>query len=267
MPVLDVHIWYMTRQNYRDMQMGVLTSVFIPLFSKEYTVNLYGTVDNLVNTTCHANTPFASKKKTSISNTLLNRVKHTIKARIGNSGVYSIVCSRTYYDSIAGVSRRKTMKKSLRINFIKGGCGGSIDLCIHCPKVYIYGVSDRDLVSTTSFTGPKITLAGQADYSRFFPPNASSADILVLVYTASPLVSFEVNGGVADSIVSSFVSNSPYDIVWKHSILFPRLDYEMNRVYEIRVVNADREQAAQAFTLLKAERELQSLSVPRACML
>lgn len=110
----------MTRQNYHDMQMGVLTNVFIPVFSNEYTVNLYGTVDNLTNTTCHVLTPFASKMKTSISNTILNRVKYGIRARPGNSGVYSVICSRTYYDSIAGVSRQKILKKSLKINFIKG---------------------------------------------------------------------------------------------------------------------------------------------------
>ena len=121
MPELDIHMWYMTRQNYHDMRLGVLTNVFVPVFSTDYTINLYGTVDNLTNTTCHALTPFGNERKTSLSNALLNRVKYGIKARHANSGVYSIVCRRTYYDAIAGVMRRKILKKSLNINFIEGG--------------------------------------------------------------------------------------------------------------------------------------------------
>lgn len=99
-------------------------------------------------------------------------------------------------------------------------------------------------------------LEGQKNYVKYFPPNVTTATILIYVYTTSPLVSFKVNRidkKNSDVFFAPFVSNSPYDIIWKHSIRVPRLGYEENGVYEIEVLNEDGEKTTQRFTLLKAK--------------
>lgn len=95
---------------------------------------------------------------------------------------------------------------------------------------------------------------GQDGFVKHFPANATSAVILVVVYTTSPLLSFTVDGVTGDpaDMFTSFVSSSPYEIIWKHSIGLVRLDYRMNGVYRIQVANADGERASRLFTIHKA---------------
>lgn len=110
--------------------------------------------------------------------------------------------------------------------------------------------------------GPKILLEGQSDYVKYFPPNTSTAYILVHVYTTSPLTSFTVTSvtqrghdddNPSTPVFPSFVSNSPYEIVWRHNIRVPMPDLSANGVYEIEVVNQEREVASQTFRIHKAE--------------
>ena len=100
-------------------------------------------------------------------------------------------------------------------------------------------------------------MEGQRDYTKYFPPNTSSAYILVLVHTTSPLVSFTVTSvsrhHAPNLVLPSFVSNSPYEIVWRHSIRVPMPDLRANGVYQIEVVNRDRELATQRFKIHKAD--------------
>ena len=103
--------------------------------------------------------------------------------------------------------------------------------------------------------GPKILLEGQRDYVKYFPPNATSASIPVEVHTTSPLISFTVTSvsrGASDLVFPTFVSNSPYDVVWRHSIRVTTLTHRANGVYEIEVFNREMELATQRFTIHKA---------------
>ena len=90
---------------------------------------------------------------------------------------------------------------------------------------------------------------------KYFPANTTTVDISVMVYTTSPLVSFKVDGMArhkSAKMFTSFVSSSPYEIVWKHGIQLAKLTDEMNGVYRIRVVNKDKERASQDFVIHKA---------------
>lgn len=109
---------------------------------------------------------------------------------------------------------------------------------------------------TCSFAAPKILLAGQRDYIKYFPPNVLSAYILVHVHTTSPLVSFTVTSvsrGASDLVFPSFLSNSPYEILWQHSVRVAMRGYEANGLYQIEVFNREQQLATQRFTLLKAK--------------
>lgn len=100
-----------------------------------------------------------------------------------------------------------------------------------------------------------ITLEGQESYVKYFPANTTSAVIFFLVYTTSPLVSFEVDGvskHKSAEMFTSYVSSSPYEIVWKHSVSLARLDHRMNGVYRVEIANEDGERATQFFTIHKA---------------
>ena len=90
---------------------------------------------------------------------------------------------------------------------------------------------------------------------KYFPANTTSAVIPFLVYTTSPLLSFRVDGVSAPKtaeMFTSYVSSSPYEIIWRHNIRLARLNTGMNGVYQIRVVNKDGERANQIFTIHKA---------------
>ncbi len=92
---------------------------------------------------------------------------------------------------------------------------------------------------------------------KHFPPNATSSTILFLVYTTSPLLSFEVSGVTSHKssaeLFASFVSSSPYEIIWQHSVIVARLDYAMNGEYHVKITNEDGERAVQKFSILKAK--------------
>lgn len=99
-------------------------------------------------------------------------------------------------------------------------------------------------------------MEGQDDFVKRFPPDVTSADILVFVYTTSPLASFEVSRKgheISDRTFATFVSNSPYEIIWKQRIRVSRLHYDVNGLYQIKVANLDGESATQQFLLQKAK--------------
>lgn len=99
-------------------------------------------------------------------------------------------------------------------------------------------------------------MEGEKGFTKYFPANVTSADIVVRVYTTSPLTSFEVTQdgkSVSDRVITSFLSNSPFDIVWRHTIRLPSLNYRMNGAYMIKVKNEDGQTATQQFSILKAK--------------
>lgn len=119
-PELEIHTWYMTRENYHDMRIGKLTNVVVPLFEKEYTLNLYGTTDFPYNETCVVATPSGSNVSIQMEGKYFNRLKYPIAARAENSGVYSITCYIPHNDVVEGVSHILQVKKSFNITFIRG---------------------------------------------------------------------------------------------------------------------------------------------------
>lgn len=112
----------MTRENYRDMRMGQLVDVVIPLLrGHEYTLHLYGTVTKPYNSPkCRITAPSGDHSPVKITDRKLNRWKHPIIARLSNSGVYSVACSVPYTDKIEGGSHSLQIRKAMNITFIKG---------------------------------------------------------------------------------------------------------------------------------------------------
>ena len=85
---------------------------------------------------------------------------------------------------------------------------------------------------------------------------------MVIVYTTTPLVSFEVTRigkSISDRVFTSFLSHSPYEIVWKHNIRVSKLDYDTNGPYVIKIRNEDGDTAEQTFTIKKAKGTENSL--------
>lgn len=64
---------------------------------------------------------------------------------------------------------------------------------------------------------------------------------------------YRVGKKISDRIFPSFVSSSPYEIIWKHNITVAKLDYETNGDYKITLLNKDGERATQQFSILKAK--------------
>lgn len=223
-PQLEVHVWYMTRENYRDMYQGKTAKVIVPLLgTASYTLFLYGTLTKPHRPTCSVTLPSGNNVSVTIDDRRLNRLKYPVPAQHNSSGIYTLTCPVTHTNRIQRESHHVELIKSLNITFIKG---------------------------------PKIFLEGQEGYVKYFSANTTSSTILVRIYTASPLVSFEVSGlsqHKPATMFTSFVSNSPYEIVWLHSISVEQLDYQANGAYRITVINDDQEASTQQFTIHKAK--------------
>ena len=119
-------MWYMTKENYREMRLGKITQVFVPLFEEYYTLNLYGIINLPLEEKCTAITPSGDPVLIEITDIKLNRLEYPIAATEGNSGVYSLNCSIAFHDVVDGHKHTLVAIKSLNITFIRGG---SINVC------------------------------------------------------------------------------------------------------------------------------------------
>lgn len=113
-------MWYMTKENYRDMRQGKLARVFVPLLENNYTLHLYGSIDIPYNESCAVSTPSQGRHPVQLANRELNRFAYPITPAKQNSGVYSVSCSVMYNDSFEGHTHTLLLKKSLEIIFIQG---------------------------------------------------------------------------------------------------------------------------------------------------
>lgn len=119
-PELEVFVWYMTKENYREMRLGKTTEVFIPLFEEYYTLHLYGVINLPLEERCTVITPPGDQILIETTDTNLNRLEYPIAASEGTSGVYSVNCSIAYNDEVDGYKHTLVAKKSLNITFIRG---------------------------------------------------------------------------------------------------------------------------------------------------
>ena len=120
MPDLELHTWYMTKENYREMREGRLINLVVPLFGSAYKLFLYGTLELHTNESCEVIKPTGHRAAVDIHDKVLNRLKYPIYATELNSGVYSVSCTVMYHNAVEGHSHVMTIKKTLNVTFIRG---------------------------------------------------------------------------------------------------------------------------------------------------
>jgi len=128
--VLELHTWYMTKENYQEMREGKITEIMVPLLNRPYKLpivtSLYHGGSNRL-PKCYFKAPF---HKRSVQDRVRYRgyplvytYKNYVLSTRSNSGIYTVICKAKnwdYYADYTGKNWTVALHKRIRITFFKG---------------------------------------------------------------------------------------------------------------------------------------------------
>ena len=121
---MDVHTWYMTKENYEEMYIGIATEVFAPILAVEYVLLIFGTVFEYSSshheTECFIKT-YNNKFKLDPKWTrrYVIRYWYGVLSRLENGGLYSMECVGQYRN-VMNEKVTITLQKSIILTFFEG---------------------------------------------------------------------------------------------------------------------------------------------------